>query len=204
MINELSRMNCKNTGISETRRNSSGQFQSRKGFNDVYYSESDTGKIEGVAIVVDPIVNKAFLQHNPVNDRIISISLHNKPYSTTMIQVYAATTNKEDDVVEAIYGKLQETIDAISKTDCLYLIGDFDAKVRQQSIDKKVMENHGLGVINERRHRISEFCRENKLVIANTLFNHHNRRKYTWIPSDEHTINQIDYLITHQRWKSIV
>ena len=161
MINELSRMHCKKTGISETRWNGSGHFQSWKGFN-VYYSGSDIGKIEGVAIIVDPIVNKAFLQHSPVNDRIISIRLHSKPYPTTVIQVYAPRTNEEDDIAEAFYGKLQGTIDAISKTDCLYLIGDFDAKVRQQSRDKKVMENHGLGVINERRHRIIDFCREKK------------------------------------------
>ena len=161
MINELSRMNCRKTGISETRWNGSGHFQSRKGFN-VYYSGSDTGKIEGVAIVVDTIVNRAFLQRNPVNDRVISIRLHSKPYPTTVNQVYAPTTNEEDDVTETFYGKVKETIDAISKTDYLYLIGDFDAKVRQQSIDKKVIENHGLGVINERRHRLIEFCREKK------------------------------------------
>ena len=154
-------MNCKITGISETRWTSNGQFQSRKSFN-VYYSGSDIGKIGGVAIVVDPIVNKGFLQHNPVKDRVISIRLHSKPYPTTVIQVYAPTTNEEDDVGEAFYGKLQETIDAIHKTDCLYLIGDFDAKVRQPSIDKEVRENHGLGVISERRHRIIEFCTEKR------------------------------------------
>ena len=106
MIKELSRMDCKKTGIFETRWNDSGHFQSRKGFN-VYYSGSDIGKIQGVAIVVHPIVNKAFLQRNPVNDRIISIRLHNKPYPTTVVQVYAPTTNEEDDAVEAIYGKVQ-------------------------------------------------------------------------------------------------
>ena len=152
-------MDCKITGISETSWNSSGQLQFRKGFN-VYYSGSDTGKIGGVAIVVDPIVNKAFLQHNHVKDRIISIRLHSKPYPTTVIEVYAPTINEEDDVAEVFYRKLQETIDAIPKTDCLYLIGDFNAKVSQQSIDKKVMENHGLGVTSERRHRIIEFCTE--------------------------------------------
>ena len=61
------------------------------------------------------------------------------------------------------------------------------------------MEGHGLGVINERGHRLIEFCRENKPVIANTLFKRHNRRKYTWISPDGHTRNQIDYLITQQR-----
>ena len=60
-------------------------------------------KTGGVAIVVDPIVNKALLQHKPVNDRIISICLHSKPYPVTVIQVYAPTTMKEDDVVEAFY-----------------------------------------------------------------------------------------------------
>ena len=172
-INELSRMNCKITGISETRWNTSGHFQSRKGFN-IYYSGPDTGKTGGVAVVIDPIVNKALLQHKPANDRIISIRSHCKPYPTTVIQVYAPTTSEEDDVVEAFDGKLQETIDAIPKTNCFHLIGDFNTKVGQLSIDKKVMENHGLGVINERRHCLIEFCRENKLVIANTLFKHHN------------------------------
>ena len=77
--------------------------------------------------------------------------------------------NEKDDVVEAFYGKQQETIDSIYKTNCLYFIEDFNARIEQQSIDKKVMENYGLGVINKRGHCLIEFCRENKLVIANTL-----------------------------------
>ena len=52
-------------------------------------------------------------------------------YPIKVIQVYAPTTNEEDDVVKVFYGKLQETINAIPKTDCLYLIGDFNAKVGQ-------------------------------------------------------------------------
>ena len=94
LINELTRMNCKITGISETRWNDSGYFQCWKDFN-IYYPGPDSGKIGGVAIVVDPIVNKALSQHNPVNHRIISIRLHSKPYPITVIQVYTATTNEE-------------------------------------------------------------------------------------------------------------
>ena len=105
-------------------------------------------------------------------------------------------------MVKSFYGKLQQTINATPKTDCLYLIGDFNAKAGQQPIDKRVMRNHGLGVINERGHRLIEFCRENELVIANTRFKHFNRRKYTWISPDRHTRNQTDYRIIQQRWKS--
>ena len=62
----------------------------------------------------------------------------------------------------------------------------------------------GLGVQNEARHRLTGFCQENTLVIANTLFQKHKRRRYTWTsPGGQHQ-NQIDYILCSQRWRSSI
>ena len=62
----------------------------------------------------------------------------------------------------------------------------------------------GLGVQNEAGQRLTKFCQENALVIANTLFQQHKRRLYTWTAPDGHYHNQIDYILCSQRWKSSI
>ena len=62
----------------------------------------------------------------------------------------------------------------------------------------------GLGVQNEAGQRLIEFCQENALVIANTLFQQHKRRVYTWTSPDGQHGNQIDYILCSQRWRSSI
>ena len=62
----------------------------------------------------------------------------------------------------------------------------------------------GLGVQNEAGQRLTEFCQENALVIANTLFQQHKRRLYTWTSPDGQQQNQIDYILCSQRWRSSI
>ena len=61
-----------------------------------------------------------------------------------------------------------------------------------------------LGVWNEAGQRLIGFCQENTLVIANTLFQQHKRRLYTWTSSDGQYQNQIDYILCSQRWRSSI
>ena len=67
-----------------------------------------------------------------------------------------------------------------------------------------VMEKFGLGVQNEAGQRLTEFCQENAVVIANTLFQQHKRRLYTWTSPDGQHQNQIDYILCSQRWRSSI
>ena len=60
-----------------------------------------------------------------------------------------------------------------------------------------------FGVQNEAGQRLTEFCQENALVIANTLFQH-KRRLYTWTSPDGQHRNQIDYILCSQRWRSSI
>ena len=85
--------------------------------------------------------------------------------------------------------------------DVPFIIGDWNAKVGSQKTPG-VTGKFGLGVQNEAGQRLAEFCQENTLVIANTLFQNHKRRFYTWTSPDDQFRNQIDYILCSQRWRS--
>ena len=76
--------------------------------------------------------------------------------------------------------------------------GDWNAKVGSQEIPG-VTGKFGLGVQNETEQRITEFCQENTLIIANTIFQQHKRRLYTWTLPHGKCQNQIDYVLGSQR-----
>ena len=96
-----------------------------------------------------------------------------------IIQVYALTINAEEAEVEWFYEDLQDLLELTPKTDVLFIIGDWNAKVGSQETPT-VTGKFGLGVQNEAGQRLIEFCQENALIIANTLFQQHKRRLYTW------------------------
>ena len=99
------------------------------------------------------------------------------------MQVYAPTNNAAEAEVEWFYEDLQDLLELTPKKDVLFMIGDWNAKVRSQEIPG-VTGKSGLGVQNEAGQRLIEFCQENTLIIANTLFQQHKRRLYTWTSPD--------------------
>ena len=105
---------------------------------------------------------------------MISVHFQGKPFSITLIQVYAPTSNAEEDEVEWFYEDLQDLLELIPKKDVLFTIRDWNAKVGSQEIPE-VTGKFGLGVQNEAEQRLTEFCQQNTLVIANTLFQQHKR-----------------------------
>lgn len=86
-------------------------------------------------------------------------------------------------------------------------MGDFNAKVGHTENDEDIREivgKHGLGSRNDRGERIIGFCAENELFIANTGFQHHARRVFTWLSPDGATKNQIDYILIKNRWRTFI
>ena len=106
-----------------------------------------------------------------------------KPFNITVIQAYAPTSNAEEAEVEWFNEDLQDLSELTPKKDVLFIIGDWNAKVRSHETPG-VRGKFGLGVWNEAGQRLIEFCQENTLVIAHTLFQQHTRRLYTWISTD--------------------
>ena len=116
--------------------------------------------------MVNKTVQNAVLGYNLKNDRMISVCFQGKPFNITVIQVYALTSNAEEAEVEWFY---EDLLELTPKRDVLFIIGDWNAKVGSQETPG-VTGKFGLGIWNEAGQRLIEFCQENTLVIANTLF----------------------------------
>ena len=110
------------------------------------------------------------------NDRMISVHFQGKPFNITVIQVYAPTSNAEE---EWFYEDLQDLLELTPKKDVLFIIGDWNAKIRTQETPG-VTGKFGLGIRNGTREKLIEFCQENTLSITNILFQQQKRRLYTW------------------------
>ena len=135
---------------------------------------------------------------------MISVRFQGNPFNMTVIQVYAPTSNAEEAEVECFYEDLQDLLEQTPQKIVLFIIGDWNAKVGSQETPG-ITGKFGLGVQNEAGQRlIIEFCQENALVIANTLFQQHKKRFYTWTSPDGQHRNQIDYILCSQRWRSCI
>ena len=111
------------------------------------------------------------------------VRFQGKLFNITVIQVYAPTSNAEEAEVEWFYEDLQDLLELTPPKNVLFIIGDWNAKVGSQKTPG-VTGKFGLGIRNEAGQRLIEFCQENALVIANTLFQQHKRRLYTWTSPD--------------------
>ena len=120
---------------------------------------------------------------NLKNNMMSSVCFQDKPFNIIVIQVYALTSNAEEAEVEWFNEDLQDLLELTPKKDVLFIIGDWNAEVGSQETPG-VTGKFGLGIQNEARQRLIEFCQEKALVIANTLFQQHKRRLYTWTSSD--------------------
>ena len=124
--------------------------------------------------MVDKRVRNAVLGCRLKIDRMISVHFQGKLFNITVIQVYALTSNAEKAEVEWFYEDLQDLLELTPKKDVLFIAGDWNAKVGSQEIPG-ITGKFGVGVQNEAGQRLTEFCQENALVIANTLFQQHKR-----------------------------
>jgi len=158
-----------------------GEFNSDGHY--IYYCGQEFLRRNGVAITVNKRVRNAILGCNFKNDRLISVGFQGKPFNITVIQVYAPTSNAEEAEVEWFYEDQQDLLELTPKKDVIFIIRDWNAKVGSQEIPG-VMDKFGLGVQNKTGQRLTEFCQENALVIANTRSQQHKRRLYTWTSPD--------------------
>ena len=148
-------------------------------------------------------VRNAVLGCNLKKDRMISVRLQGKPFNITVIQVYAPTSNTEEAEVEWFYEDLQDLLELTPKKDVIFITGDWNAKIGSQETPGGTGK-FGLGMLNEAGQRLIEFCQENTLVLANTLFQQHKRRLYTWTSPDGQHQNQTDYILCSKRWRTSI
>ena len=161
---EVARVSIDILGISELNLTGMSQFNSDDHY--IYNCGQESIRRNGVALIVNKRVRNAVLGYNLKNDRMISVCFQGKTFSITVIQVYALTSNGEE--AERFYDDLQDLLELTPPKDVLFIIGDWNAKVGSQEIPR-VTGKFGLGVQKEAGQRLTEFCQENTLIIANTL-----------------------------------
>ena len=123
-------MNVDVLGISELKWTGMAEFSSDEHY--IYYCGQESLRRNGVAIIVNNRVQNAVLRCNLKNNRMISVHFQGKPFSITVIQVYALTSNTEEAEVELFYEDLQDLLETTHKKDVLFITGDGNVKVGSQ------------------------------------------------------------------------
>ena len=149
----------------------------------IYYCGQEFLRRNGVAIIVNKKVRNAVVGCNLKNERMTSVRFQGKPFSITVIQIYAPTSKAEEAEVEQFFEDLQDLLELTPPKRCPFHYRGRNAKVGTQEIPQ-VTGKFGLGVWNKAGQRLIEFCQEDTLVIANTLFH----------------ITRDDSLHGHPRW----
>ena len=142
-------------GISELKWTGMGEFNSDDHY--IYYCRPESLRRNGVAIIVNKRVQNAVLGCNLKNNRMISVCFQGKPFSITVMEVYASTSNAEEAEVEWFYEDLQDLLKLTTTKDVLFIIGEWNAKVGSQEVPG-ITGKFGLRVQNEAGHRLIEFC----------------------------------------------
>ena len=107
-----------------------GEFNSDDHY--IYYCGQESLRRNGGAIMVNKRVRNAVLGCNLKNDRMIPVHFQGKPFSITVIQVYAPTSNAKETEGERFYEDLQDLLELTPKKDVLFIIGDWNVKVGSQ------------------------------------------------------------------------
>ena len=144
-------------GISEIKWTGMDEFKSDDHY--IYYCGQESLRRNKVVIMVNKRVRNAVPGYNLKNDRMISIHLQGKPFNITVIQVYAPTSNAEEDEVERFYEEPQDLLELTPNKDVLFNLGDWKAKVGSQKTPG-ITGKFGLGMQNEARQRLIEFAKK--------------------------------------------
>ncbi|GFS12561.1 craniofacial development protein 2-like [Elysia marginata] len=204
VIKEVRRNKIIICGIAEHRWSGKGHFTPAKG-GKIMYSGGDKSGYGGVAVYLDKDCMNMMLGYDPVNDRIMSIRLKGTAHNLTIIQTYAPTTQASEEERELFYDCLQQTLDSVQKQDEILFMGDFNAAVSRRMSEKEcnTIGEYGIGTRNKAGEKLVEFCLENNHFVANTMFQNHRRRLYTWTHPDC-SRHQIDYILAQNRWRSSI
>ena len=134
---------------------------------------------------------------------MISICFQGKPFNITVIQVYALTRNAEEAEIEHFYEELQVLLKLTPQKRFPFHYRELECKRRKS---RNIWNNRQIWPWSTEWIKVTanRVLQENALVIANTLFQQHKTRLYTWTTPDGQYQNQIGYILCSQRWRSSV
>ena len=162
----MARVNIDSLGINELKWTGMGEFNSDGYY--IYYCGQESLRRNGVPLIVNKSMKcSIWVQSQKLQNDLSSLPRKTIQYHS--IEVFAPITNAEEAEVQQFCEDLQDFVELTPKKDVLFIIGDWNAKERSQEMSG-ITGKFGLGVQNEPGQRITEFYKENALVIAKTLF----------------------------------
>ena len=136
------------------------------------------------------------LGFKPVSDRICKLRVKGKFYNMTLINIYAPTEDKEEEIKEQFYEELQTTQDRVPKHDATIILGDMNAKLGREKVFSQVVGLHTLhNISNENGEMVANYAISNDMFPISTNFQHKKIHMGMWTSSDHQTIIQIDHIM---------
>ena len=205
LTNALDRYRWSVLGLCEVRWKNFGETTTDDGHR-LYFSGRSDKHQHGVGFLVNRNIVNTVMGCKPVSSRLITIRLRSSPFNITIVQLYAPTSDYEDEVVEDFYDELQEVLDQIPKRDIIVVQGDWNAKVGENAHKDwdGVCGRYCNKESNDRGLRLLEFASLNNFKIANTFGPHKPSRRWTWHSPGHKYHNQIDYILVKRRFFSSV
>ena len=200
IMHEMNRMNMDILGLSEVRWKGSGDYIN--GSTRVIYSGGERAE-RGVAILIKGKVRGAVEKYECISDRLMWLKIKGQKVDTIIMQVYMPTSEHPDEEIDEMYDTIEEVLDNEVTNDNVIIMGDWNSIVGEGS-DGREVGQFGLGRRNERGEKLVEFCRRKELVITNTWFQNHKRRRYTWKMPGDIGRYQIDYILVRHRYRNAV
>ncbi|XP_026827597.1 craniofacial development protein 2-like [Ooceraea biroi] len=197
MIREVGRYGTEIVALQETRWDGNGAVNS--GAYTLHYGGSETHSF-GVGFFINNKISSAIRNIRFVNERLGLLVVQGRWYKIAIINAYAPTEDKEDEIKDGFYDELEHIIDQLPSDYMKIVLGDFNAKIGKEEIFKPTIGLESLhDGSNENGNRVINFATGRNMIIKSTCFKHKNIHKQTWISSDGNTINQIDHVLVDRR-----
>ena len=201
-VKEMTNYNLTMLGVTEARWTGTGRQKLNSGEVVIWSGRQDNNHQAGVALIIGRKYASTLLQWKPISERLMYVRLNSKQTKLSVIVAYAPINDADEEDKDQFYSALQAVLDDIPRHDVMLLMGDFNAKVGSNNMNReRVMGRHGLGDLTDNGERLVGLCEENDLVVGGTLFAHKNIHKLTWTSPDGRTQNQIDHIIINGKWR---
>ena len=143
---------------------------------------------------------------------IINFELHNKHLcklrvkgkynNITLINAYAPTEDKTEEIKEQFYDDLQYMVDKVPESDLMIILGDVNAKLGKEPAYQKIIGKHTLHEeTNRNGELLCDIAAANNMIVMSTQLQHKQIHKGTWRSPDNSSINQIDHVLVNQNKK---
>ncbi|KAI5750962.1 hypothetical protein M8J77_002882 [Diaphorina citri] len=203
ILKEMKMMNIDIMGIGETFMKNTDDFFKSLPSNERFrliLSGGDKSR-RGVGFILNQRCSELVTSVIMISDRVMAIRLNSSPVDLFIVQCYAPTADKSDEIIDAFYDQIREAVKHKKAREALFILGDFNAKVGNRR-HGNIVGPFGLGNKNESGDHLINLCEEFQLCITNTWFEQKESARHTWSSPGDLVKNQIDFICVDQAFRN--